>query len=183
MRVGELLAIVLLIFSATGVEAIDPQSVPKHIPLPVSIISLIAHPQRYDGHVVYLKGWLQVDDVQGIIYLSSEALRLNGFGEGIWVDFRDSSLGLTKLSIANRRYVAIRALFDASRHGDMGLYQGTLTGITLLEVLGSDGLPRGTVKRIDVPEHHPTTPQGSTTPTPSPTAAAAASGIDAIHEQ
>lgn len=183
MRVGELLAIVVLIFSATGVEAIDPQSVPKHIPLPVSIISLIAHPQRYDGHVVGLKGWLQVDDAQGIVYLSSEALRLHGYGEGIWVDFRGSGLPPANLEAANHKYVLIRALFDASRHGDMGLYQGTLTGITLLEVLGSDGLPRGTVKRIDVPEHHPTTPQGSTTPTLSPTAAAALKEAGSLEKQ
>jgi hypothetical protein len=58
--------------------------VPK--PTGVSIINLIATPERYDGKMISVVGFLSIESEDARLYLGQEDYRRNNMGNGIFID-------------------------------------------------------------------------------------------------
>jgi hypothetical protein len=61
-------------------SAIVPQ------PTGVSIINLIATPERYDGKMISVVGFLSIESEDARLYLGQEDYRRNNMGNGIFID-------------------------------------------------------------------------------------------------
>ncbi len=61
-------------------RAIVPQ------PTGVSIINLIATPERYDGKMISVVGFLSIESEDARLYLGQEDYRRNNMGNGIFID-------------------------------------------------------------------------------------------------
>jgi len=88
-------------------------------PIRVSMIQLIANPERYHNKAVRVRGFCHDEEEDSAIYLSSEdGDYLNG-SNALWVD----ALGWTGF---NRKFVDIEGIFDKNFHGHMDGYSGAI---------------------------------------------------------
>lgn len=106
---------------------------PKHSAnqqsISVSLIQLIANPERYNGKPVRLIGFLRLEFEGNALYLHREDYE-RGLPNGIWVDVpRD--LSKNENQILNNQYVICEGIFRA---GDLNQFRGELTTINRIEI-------------------------------------------------
>lgn len=94
----------------------------------VSIIQLIATPERFHGKRVRVVGYLWLEFEGNGIYLS-ESDRTHGvYKNGLWVSFAEGVLDSRQAY--SGRYVLLEGTFNAEAHGHLGLWSGTIEQIT-----------------------------------------------------
>ncbi len=98
----------------------------------VSIVQLIATPEKYDHKVVQVRGFLRLEFEGDAIYLHEDDYRHAIHNNGLMV--------VTNPKIdreadeLNLHYVVLEGTFDADNHGNMGLNSGTITNITFVGI-------------------------------------------------
>ena len=95
------------------------------MPQDVSIIQLIATPEKFDGKFVSLIGFLCIAFEGDSIYLHREDLEKGIPRNGLWVDIPEKTD--PKLSM---HYVLIEGIFDANDHGHMGMFGGAIRKVS-----------------------------------------------------
>ena len=108
----------------------------------VSLISLIANPDKYDSKIVRVEGYLHIKFEDAALYLSkSDADYLNG-NNAVWVSFsekkdiniqpldRNTKLNKENLDYFDCKYVLLEGTFNKNEHGHMGAYAATLEDVT-----------------------------------------------------
>jgi hypothetical protein len=116
--------VIAVIFASRSFAAGTPNAEAQS----VSIIRLIATPERYDGKLVRVVGYLNMAFEGDSISFHEEDFRRNLVENALWVEPAEGMRKeLTKLS---RQYVLIEGVFDASDRGHMGLFSGAITNIT-----------------------------------------------------
>jgi hypothetical protein len=95
----------------------------------VSIVQLIATPEKYDGRVVQVMGFLRLEFEGDAIYLHEDDYRHGISKNGLMVVTNPKiDMEADKL---NLHYVVLEGTFDAHNRGNMGgLNSGTITNIT-----------------------------------------------------
>ena len=101
--------------------------------LAVSLVKLIANPERYEGKVIQVVGYLNLEFEGDAIYLHKEDYEHGLIGNGFWLDF-SGPLKKTDEIVNSKKYVIIVGRFDSKSHGHMGLFGGTLKDISRLDV-------------------------------------------------
>ena len=109
---------------ACGALSTDMRNEPRD----VSIIRLIAAPRDYALKVVRVVGYLNIAFEGDAIYLHEEDYRRSLTTNALAIlanpDLR------TKLEKLTNQYVIIEGVFDPSVHGHMGLFSGSIGGIS-----------------------------------------------------
>jgi hypothetical protein len=99
-------------------------------PKDVSMIQLIADPQRFDGQSVRVMGFLHLEFEGNAIYLHREDFERSILQNGIWIELTDSQLrSSAKL---NNGYVLVEGIFSASEKGHLGIWSGSLQRVSRL---------------------------------------------------
>jgi len=125
MKLFSLACLLLVLGSALSSDGRDwrPQ-MPEHI----SLLQLIATPERYDGKLVAVTGFLHLEFEEDILYLHEEDYRERISKNGVWVErnalLKDLRSGL------DLHYVSVVGVFDSANKGHMSSASGTLTNIT-----------------------------------------------------
>jgi hypothetical protein len=104
-----------------------PVTIALDTPTNVSLIELIANPEKWNGKIVQLIGYLNLEFEGNAVYLHREDYQKAINTNAIWVDL--SSASDENIGRLSGNYVVIRGRFDATRHGHMGLYNGTIREI------------------------------------------------------
>jgi hypothetical protein len=97
----------------------------------VSIVQLIATPEKYDGKVVQVMGFLRLEFEGDAIYLHEDDYKHAILKNGLTV-VRNVKIN----EMADRldlHYVVLEGTFDV-RSGNMGLNSGTITNITFVGI-------------------------------------------------
>jgi len=98
------------------------------MPQDVSMVQLLATPEKFDGTVVRVFGFLRLEFEGDALYFHREDDVQGLTRNGIWVDRTDAmEHDANKL---NSHYVLIEGVFDAEDHGHMGLFRGAIKKIT-----------------------------------------------------
>ena len=97
-----------------------PVRIGSATPTSVSMIQLIAHPERYDGKRIHVEGFAELGWLRGgRLYLHAEDARVhlwrNGINLEIPVEIYD------KREHFNGRYVRVSGTFRANMMGDIGM--------------------------------------------------------------
>jgi len=110
------------------------------MPIGVSIINLIANPERYHNKKIRFIGFASVEFENFSIYLSKESYDNRMSLNAIWLDLEsknstvDSIMkkihGLIKL---DKHYVIVEGVFDKNDKGHMSMNSGSINGITRLD--------------------------------------------------
>ncbi|RTY85534.1 hypothetical protein [Flavobacterium sp. GT3R68] len=91
----------------------------------VSIIQLISNPEKYDGKIISVAGFLNLGFEETALYLSQNDEEHKLKKNSIWID-KDSD----RSSIYHKEYVIITGTFDMKNNGHFGSFSGTLKKIT-----------------------------------------------------
>jgi len=118
-------ALVLTTCLVCALSALPSRAVAREMPQDVSIVQLLATPEKFDGKLVRVIGFLCLAFEGDAVYLHREDFDHSLTQNALWVDVpekRDESL--------SRKYVLLEGTFDASDHGHMGLFGGAIHKIT-----------------------------------------------------
>lgn len=98
----------------------------------VSLINLIATPEKYDGKWVRVEGVCTFEFEGNALYLSQEDRKYGFTKNAIWAAYE--TLGaepydMTFMAKFDGRHVLLEGRFDAHHQGHMGLFSGALTNV------------------------------------------------------
>lgn len=134
MRV--LIASLVLIFAAVAVAQDSPLRRPRCVPnaegtecspiYAVSIVELIARPERFDAKRVRAIGYVHFGFEGNGIYLHREDYEHDLYANGLWVTL---GAGVAPTNCQDR-YVVVDGTFRAGMRGHMGLWSGAIVDIT-----------------------------------------------------
>ena len=115
----------------TTLSAFSDRSRAAEMAEDVSMVQLIATPEKFDGKFVRVNGFLSLGFEGDSLYLHREDLVQDLVRNGIWV-VRTEAMERDEKKF-NGHYVLIEGTFDAQHHGHMGLFGGVIKDITRVE--------------------------------------------------
>ena len=136
--------IILITFVVS--RPLDPQAVVKNS-APVSMLQLIATPEKFDGKTIGITGFFYLGRDEALLYLHQEdynhALNANAiwFEPGEWV-----GKDLGKLQ---RKYVTLVGTFSAARKGPYGCPNGGLSVVDRFYFWSSPDNPEGLLRHMN----------------------------------
>ncbi|KFN41341.1 hypothetical protein [Arenimonas oryziterrae] len=93
-------------------------------PINVSIIQLLATPEKFEGKLILVRGYVHFEFEGNGIYLHREDYEHGLTSNGLWVDARECSQFNGKSFKSGYAYVAGR--FTARERGHMGMWSGEI---------------------------------------------------------
>jgi len=93
-------------------------------PISVSLIQLIANPGSYEGKLVEITGFLELEFEGDSVYLHREDWEYQIYSNALWLNVGHCSD--VKGGDLTRGYAVITGRFTAKSHGHMGLWPGEI---------------------------------------------------------
>jgi hypothetical protein len=93
----------------------------------VSIIELVARPEKFHGKSVAVHGFLNLEFEGNGLYLHEEDFKHSLYRNGLWMNVPRGWVDATKCK--NQSYVLIHGVFNAMNTGHMGLWSGALESV------------------------------------------------------
>ena len=96
-------------------------------PTNVTLVQLIANPEKYDKQLIRVIGFLRLEFEGNVLYLHREDYENAILGDGIWVDVTPE---IHKQSnTLDKQYVLLEGVFFSGDHGHMGMWSGAIKQI------------------------------------------------------
>jgi hypothetical protein len=105
----------------------------KHASDNVSIVQLIANPERYDAKRVQFIGFLRIEFEGTAVYLHREDYERGISKNPLWINI-PTGMSEAEADAVNGQYVICRGTFDAADHGHMGIFSGAIKNIERLRL-------------------------------------------------
>jgi hypothetical protein len=102
-------------------------SVSTRAPLIVSLLQLIATPEKFDKKPIRVVGFLRLEFEGNALYLHREDYENAISGNGIWVDV-SAEMARQEANL-NMHYVLLQGIFNANDRGHMSLWSGSIKKI------------------------------------------------------
>lgn len=99
----------------------------------VTMIQLIATPEKYDGQLVRVIGVGNLEFEGNCISLSKEDLKY-GVGNSIWIELGEKAISYEEARKFNGEYVIIEGTFDKDDCGHMDMFCGSIKNISRYEL-------------------------------------------------
>jgi len=113
----------------------------------VSMINLIATPEKYKGRQIRTIGYLNLEFEGNGIYLHKDDCEHGIPKNGLWIEMTMDSVQLPQIKKCIKNYVLIEGTFDLDE-GHMGAFSGSIKNITRLEIWHS-GIVDPPIKKRD----------------------------------
>jgi hypothetical protein len=98
----------------------------------VSLVGLLAEPERYDGRKVLVGGFVTLEMEGTSLHLDESAYEGGLRKNALWLDAPDW-LAAAEAGRLNRHYGEVAGTFVASQRGHMGAYSGALTQLRRIQ--------------------------------------------------
>ncbi len=95
----------------------------------VTMIQLIATPEKYDGQLVRVIGVGNLEFEGNYISLSKEDLKYH-VGNSIWIELGERAISYEEAQKYNGEYVIIEGIFDKDDCGHMDMFCGSIKNIS-----------------------------------------------------
>jgi hypothetical protein len=92
----------------------------------LSMLQLLANPEKYDGDHVRVVGYIHMEPESSAIYLHREDEERHLFKNGAWVSLAPGA----SFDGCQDSYVVIEGVYRARNQGHMSLWTGTITHVT-----------------------------------------------------
>lgn len=106
-----------------------PQSTPNTFAKDVSMIQLIATPEKYDGEFVRVIGVGNLELEGNYISLSQEDWKFS-VGNQIWIELGNIGISYEEATQYNGEYVILEGVFDKDDCGHFGMFHGSIKNIS-----------------------------------------------------
>jgi hypothetical protein len=113
-----------LIALACAMTALLVAPIQAQEPTDVTLVRLIANPEKFDGKLIRVIGFLRLEFEGNVLYLHREDYENAILGDGIWVDV--TSVITKQSATLNMNYVLLEGVFSADERGHMGMWSGTI---------------------------------------------------------
>jgi hypothetical protein len=100
-------------------------------PQDVSMVQLISNPEKFNGKVVRVIGFLRIEFEGNVLYMHREDYDYAILGNGVWVDLPEFSL--KNKDRVNLKYVILVGQFSSKDRGHMGMWSGSFNNVQRLE--------------------------------------------------
>lgn len=97
----------------------------------VDMKSLFNEPQKYDGKVVEVTGFVTIEFEGNALYLDQKSQAGTSYDKGIWLEISKTSFENKKFNGAN---VLVKGTFNLGNKGHMNLWKGALEKVSKLEI-------------------------------------------------
>jgi hypothetical protein len=119
----------------------------------VSMINLIATPEKYDKKMVILEGFLVLEFEGDAIYLSEEDAKHAISKNGIWLSLDSKNENkILEYYKHNKSYVLVEGIFDAEMLGHGALFSGTLKDISRIGETPTRNTQKMSAKELEMIE-------------------------------
>jgi hypothetical protein len=98
----------------------------------VSVVQLIANPHAYDGKRVQFIGFLRLEFEGNAIYLHREDYEHQISKNALWIN-PPAQMTKQERQAVDMHYVICSGVFEAAKHGHMGMFSGEVADITRLQ--------------------------------------------------
>jgi hypothetical protein len=95
----------------------------------VSLVELIANPERFHGRVVSVRGYVRLEFEGNAIYLSKDSYESGSRRDALWLTLAPSPLAEPGATYGPR-YASVRGRFDAFDRGHFGMYSGAISEVS-----------------------------------------------------
>lgn len=129
-RVLLLLLLVLTQIGAAPAPAVPPIEQPLSVPL----VAVLANPERFDGKLVTVEGFLNLEFEGDAIYLGRSDFEEGLVANSVWVNGPDEPAARRNLT---GRHVILTGRFEAGPGGHMGMFSGTFEDVSAIRTLRS----------------------------------------------
>ena len=96
----------------------------------LSLVNLIATPEKYHGKKVQIVGYLNIEFEGNGIYLHKDDYKYGIYSNGFWVSINQEIRKTISSKKLNKSYVLIEGTFNMEQRGHMGLWSGEIEDIT-----------------------------------------------------
>lgn len=122
-----LFAIVLIIIlSGCASKNINKSFETQH----VSMIQLVANPEKYDGKSVILKGYFIMAFEENVLYFSKQDYDYSISKNGIWIAVNKEFMNSHNIDPPYNGYIAIEGVFHKNNPNLSSLFSGGITHIS-----------------------------------------------------
>ena len=129
-----LLAVLAPIALLAGLGATRAAGAQESEPVTVSLVQLIATPERYDGKRVLVDGFVWLEFEGDAVYLHKDDYEHALYKNGLWLDVPERYEKQRRT--LRGRYALVVARFDAGSKGHFGMWSGGLRDVERLEPCG-----------------------------------------------
>ena len=98
----------------------------------VSMIQLIATPERYHGKLVRVIGFVRLEFEGNAIYMHHDDLKYGLTKNGLWLSITDQIR--KERDKYTDKYILVEGTFNSQNHGHMGLNSGAIENIKRFQV-------------------------------------------------
>ena len=112
----------------------DEINSPNHFAKDVTMIELIANPEKYDGMLVRVHGVGNIGFEGNYIALNKEEYR-QYMGNQIWLELGERAISSEEAQAYNGKYVIVEGIFDKDNSGHLGLFQGAIVDINRYDLV------------------------------------------------
>lgn len=102
-------------------------------PADVSLIRLIADPDRFDGRRVRVHGFVRIEHEGTAVYLHRDDCEHMLTRNGLWLAANDTTPAGSPEAAVNGRYALIEGRFSAKAKGHNGLWSGSIGEISRMQ--------------------------------------------------
>ena len=95
----------------------------------VSMISLIANPDRYNGKRVIVSGFLHIEFESNMIYLNETDFKNNLTKNAIWIGITREQMESPMMLRCQNKYGFVKGIFDMNDKGHYEMNSGAMTKI------------------------------------------------------
>lgn len=96
-------------------------------PTDVTLVQLIANPEKFDGRLIRVIGFLRLAFEGNVLYLHREDYENAILGNGIWVEVTPAIT--TQSATLNVHYVLLEGVFSSRNRGHMSMWSGAIKQI------------------------------------------------------
>jgi hypothetical protein len=126
----------------TEIKGYCPNPGPDDPVQDVSLIQLIAQPEKFEGKRVRFIGFLRLEFEGNAIYLHREDVDHRIAKNGIWVDLPTDMTNQQQGEV-NMRYAICVGVFTARWQGHMGMFSGAIGNVRRLQFWFAQPRPTG----------------------------------------
>ncbi|MFT3796542.1 hypothetical protein [Flavobacterium sp.] len=128
MKMRKILAVIFLLLSFASFAQSDTiakrKAIKEEKSVSISMIQLIANPEKYDGKRVTISGYIMTEFEGTAIFFSREDYEHGFTKNGIWLNVESD-----RANIYNKEYGSLSGVFDIKINGHFGAYSGSLKDV------------------------------------------------------
>lgn len=116
----------------------------SQVPQNLSMIELIANPDKFDGRLISVTGYLRVQFEGDALYLHQEDYLHGLTKNSLWIERSDEVV--EQLESLDSNYIVIAGLFNAKNRGHMNMHSGSIRHIGKFGLWSKPNCPRSKAK-------------------------------------